>query len=339
MSKKNSIVLKHKDCLSNSEQLSEIYSDFKNKILRLKTKKFLVAVSGGPDSLALAAMCRAMHSNYKQIKFYYLHVNHGIRKKSFSESNKVQKILKKQHILLKIVNNKKKIISNVQHNARKVRYSLLNKECKKKKIKFILTGHHKDDQIETFLIRLSRGSGVQGLSAMSTISYSNDEIKIFRPFLSESKKNLIFITKKIFGTYIKDPSNNNKKFLRSSVRKLLPVLSKHGIGSDQILRSINNLKSSSKTLNMYFEEILKKTVKRKGKKIYIKKNELYSLNEEFQLRVLGFAIRSLNKSDYPPRSKKIFTALKYLNSSKEIKHQLGGCLLINRDKYIYVEKS
>ena len=339
MSKKNSIVLKHKDCLSNSEQLSEIYSDFKNKILRLKTKKFLVAVSGGPDSLALAAMCRVIHSNYKRIKFYYLHVNHGIRKKSFSESNKVQKILKKQHILLKIVNNKKKIISNVQHNARKVRYSLLNKECKKKKIKFILTGHHKDDQIETFLIRLSRGSGVQGLSAMSTISYSNDEIKIFRPFLSESKKNLIFITKKIFGTYIKDPSNNNKKFLRSSVRKLLPILSKHGIGSDQILRSINNLKSSSKTLSMYFEEILKKIVKRKGKKIYIKKNELYSLNEEFQLRVLGFAIRSLNKSDYPPRSKKIFTALKYLNSSKEIKHQLGGCLLINRDKYIYVEKS
>ena len=72
----------------------------------------------------------------------------------------------------------------------------MNKECKKKKIKFILTGHHKDDQIETFLIRLSRGSGVQGLSAMSAISYSNNKIKIFRPFLSESKKNLIFISKK-----------------------------------------------------------------------------------------------------------------------------------------------
>ena len=71
MSKKNSIVLKHKDCLSNSEQLLEIYSDFTKKILKLKSRKFLVAVSGGPDSLALAAMCRAMHSNYKQIKFFY----------------------------------------------------------------------------------------------------------------------------------------------------------------------------------------------------------------------------------------------------------------------------
>ncbi len=339
MSKKNSIVLKHKHCLSNSEQFSEIYSDFTKKILKTKARKFLVAVSGGPDSLALAAMCRAMHSNHKQIKFFYIHIDHGIRKKSLAESKKVKKILKKQHILLRVINNKKKIINNIQHNARKVRYSLLNKECQKKKIKFILTGHHKDDQIETFLIRLSRGSGVQGLSAMSSMSYSNNEVKIFRPFLSESKKNLIFMSKKIFGTYIKDPSNNNKKFLRSNVRKLLPILSKHGIRSDQILRSINNLKSSRKTLNIYFKEILKKIVKRKGKEIYIKKNELFSLNEELQLRVLGFVIRSLNKSDYPPRSKKIFTALKYLNSSKEIKHQLGGCLLVNRNKYIYVEKS
>ena len=94
------------------------------------------------------------------------------------------------------------------------------KSVKKKKIKLILTGHHKDDQIETFLIRLSRGSGVQGLSSMSTTSHLNSKIKILRPLLNESKKNLIFISKKVFGTYVKDPSNNNKKFLRSNIRKL-----------------------------------------------------------------------------------------------------------------------
>ena len=72
MSKKNSIVLKRKDSFSNSEQLSEIYLDFTKKILKLKARKFLVAVSGGSDSLALAAMCRAMHLNHKQIKFFYI---------------------------------------------------------------------------------------------------------------------------------------------------------------------------------------------------------------------------------------------------------------------------
>ena len=196
MSKKNSIVLNHKNCLSSSEKITNIYLSLEKKILRFKTNKYLVAVSGGPDSLALAAMCKVVELNNIKKKFYFIHVNHGIRKNSLRESKYVKKILKKQHIQLKIINNKKKIINNIQHNARKIRYSLLNKECKKKKIKLILTGHHKNDQIETFLIRLSRGSGVQGLSAMDTTSYVEGNTKILRPFLNESKKNLTFITKK-----------------------------------------------------------------------------------------------------------------------------------------------
>ena len=174
---------------------------------------------------------------------------------------------------------------------------------------------------------------------MNALSYSDNKIKIFRPFLSESKKNLIFISKKLFGTYIKDPSNSNKKFLRSNVRKLLPILSRHGIESDQILRSINNLKSSSKTLNFYFQEILKKIVKRKGKEIHIKKNDLFSLNEELQLRVLGFVIKSLNKSDYPPRSKKIINALKFLNIKSEMNYHLAGCWMISKKSHIYIKKA
>ena len=100
------------------------------------------------------------------------------------------------------------------------------------------------DQIETFLIRLSRGSGVQGLSAMSMTSSLDEKVKIFRPLLNQDKKKLVFTAKKVFGNYVKDPSNNNKKFLRSNIRKLLPVLKKYGINEDQIIKSINNLKSS-----------------------------------------------------------------------------------------------
>ena len=339
MSKKNSIVLNHKNCFSSYEQISKIYFNFRKKILALKRNKFLVAVSGGPDSLALAAMCKVLETNNKKKKFYYIHINHGIRKNSIIESERVKKILKKQHILLKILNNKKKITNNIQHNARKVRYSLLNDECKKKKISLILMGHHKDDQIETFLIRLSRGSGIQGLSAMSLTSCLNNKTKIFRPFLNENKKNLILITEKVFGTYIKDPSNYDKKFLRSNIRKLLPMLNKYGIGNDQIIRSINNLKSSNKTLDMYFKEMFKKLVKQKGKKISIKKYDFFSLNEELQMKILGSVIKLLNKLDYPPRSRKILTALKFLNSTKDVKHQLGGCQLKSKNNYLYVEKT
>ena len=106
---------------------------------------------------------------------------------------------------------------------------------------------------------------------MSTTSLLDSKIKIFRPFLTAVQKKVSCITKKYLDHYIKDPSNNNKKFLRSNVRKLLPLLKKYGINDDQIIKSINNLKSSNETINIYFNEIFKKIVKKKGKTFLINK--------------------------------------------------------------------
>ena len=339
MSKKNIIVLNHKDCLSKSKQISNLYQDFKKKILKLRSKNFLVAVSGGPDSLALSAMCKIFQLNNKNKKFYYVHVNHNIRKNSLKEARLVTKILAKQGISLRVVTNQKKITKNIQHNARKTRYSLLSQECKKRKTKLILTAHHKDDQIETFLIRLSRGSGVQGLSAMNISSYLEKKIRVFRPFLTISKKELVHASNKIFGSFIKDPSNKNTKYLRTNIRKLLPLFTKHGIQEDQIIKSINNLKSSSETINIYFRDIFKKIVKKRNDGYLIEKKDLFSLNEELQLRVLGLVIKSINKSYYPPRSKKIVNALKFLSIKQGKKYHLGGCRLLSSSKYINIQKT
>ncbi len=339
MSKKNSIVLSHKNSLSGSERITRLYLNFKKKILKYKTNKFLVAVSGGPDSLALAAMCKVFEMNNTNKKFYYIHINHGIRKSSKKEAEHVRRILSKQKITLKIVNNKKKIKNNIQHNARKIRYALLNKESKKKNIRLVLTAHHKDDQIETFLIRLSRGSGIQGLSSMSLTSLIDNKTKLMRPFLSESKAELIFASKKIFGYYVKDPSNKNQKFLRSKIRKLLPILKKYGIKDDQIIKSINNLKSSTNTINTYFNEVVKKIVKKKNRNFIINRNDLFFLNDELQIKILGFVIKSLSKSDYPPRSKKIINALKFLNIKSEMNYHLAGCWMISKKSHIYIKKA
>ena len=108
MSKKNSIVLNHKNCFAKSKRILDIFTDFKKKILKFRTSKFLVSVSGGPDSLALAAMCKAFEQENKKKRFFYFCINHGIRKNSLKESKYVKKILNKQHISLKIITNKKK---------------------------------------------------------------------------------------------------------------------------------------------------------------------------------------------------------------------------------------
>ena len=325
--------------MTKHQIILNLYLDFKAKIKKLKSKKFLVAVSGGTDSLALAAMCRIYQNEYKKKIFYYTNINHNIRRNSLKESEKVKKILKKQKISLKIITNKVKIEKNIQHLARKVRYSILVRECLQKNCKYILMGHHKDDQIETFLIRLSRGSGVKGLSSMEMISKLNNNIKVFRPFLEIEKKVLIHSAKKIFGEYINDPSNQNDKFLRVKIRKILPILINSGISKDQIIKSINNLQTSSETLNFYYSDIYKKIVKKTGKKITIQKKSFLSLNKEFQIKIIGNIFKQLKKTDYPPRVKKIEFLLKRLMRRDFKNYSLAGCLITLKDAVFVTEKS
>jgi len=167
MSKKNSSV-NLKDIFKSHEELSRIYLIFKKKLNSLKKKVFLIAVSGGPDSLALTALAK-YYSNENKCKIYYVLIDHNLRKNSSNEAKSVKKLLKKHQINLSILKNTKKIKKNIQSEAREIRYNLLATFCKKKKIKTIVTAHNLEDQVETFFIRLSRGSGLQGLSSMKQI--------------------------------------------------------------------------------------------------------------------------------------------------------------------------
>ena len=131
MSKKNSSV-NLKTCFEGIERFSNIYQDFKRKLTRFKTNSFLVAISGGPDSLALAALIKAY--NYeKKMKLQFVLVNHNIRKNSLKEALMVKSLLKKYKIDLKLLNNKIKITNNIQSQARQIRYELLKKFCIQKK--------------------------------------------------------------------------------------------------------------------------------------------------------------------------------------------------------------
>ena len=95
------------------------------------------------------------------------------------EAREVQYLLKKNKLNLKILNNKNKFNKNIQSNARKIRYELLSNFVKKK-IRNIITAHNFEDQVETFFIRLSRGSGLKGLSAMKFVTKIENNIKFIK---------------------------------------------------------------------------------------------------------------------------------------------------------------
>ena len=337
MRKKDSSALKVKD-ISLNNNISLLYSNFRSQLDRtIKKNTFLVAVSGGSDSLALSALSQ-VYLTEKKIKVFFVLVDHGIRIGSSKEAENVKKHLKKKGINLIILKNKKKINKNIQSQAREIRYQLLLNFCKKYKIKFIMTGHHRDDQIETFLIRLSRGSGVQGLSSMSKVSSLNNATKLFRPLLDEKKKDLASLAKYYFGKIFKDPSNTNQKYLRTKIRNIVKQFEKNGIKHDRIINSINNLASTRDTLNFYIQRIEKTCLTKKDNTISINLKKFFLENNEIQLKIFSNCIKKISKNYYPPRAKKVLNLLSGIRSNEKLKATLGGCVINMHKKNLIISK-
>ena len=324
MSKKNSSV-NLKDGFKNFRDLSNIFLSFKNKLDRLNKRLFTVAVSGGPDSLALVALTKA-YSYTKKTKFHYVLVNHNIRKNSAQEARQVKNLLKKNKINLKIISNKKTITSNVQSQARNTRYEILSNYCKRNKINTLLTAHNLEDQVETFFIRLSRGSGLKGLSSMSSLSKISNKVNLYRPLLDTKKNFLVKISKNVFGKYFKDPSNKNLKYLRTKVRNLKKHLKKSGIEYEQIIKSINNLALSKLTLDKYFNKIFTDLIKKNKKEILVNFEKFKVLNNDVKIAVINEAIKKIKNNYYNPRSKKVENLIQNIEKTNFKSSTLGGCI-------------
>ena len=215
---------------------------------------------------------------------------------------------------------------------------MLTSFCKSKNIKCILTAHHLNDQVETFFIRLSRGSGLEGLSSMKQITDVEKNVKIVRPLLDLEKDKLIHLSKKVFGKYYLDPSNNDEKFLRIRIRKMRKLLEKSGINYEQISKSIKNLASSRDTLEIYFNKIYKDTVNLKKDKIIINFDKLSSLNLEMKIKVFRKSIKDFTKAYYAPRSKKVLNLIEQIYADKSTRLTLGVCIILRDLNHVILKK-
>ena len=338
MKRKNLNVAKLKDVIIQDKKISGIYLKLKAVLSKYrKNNSFAVAVSGGPDSMALALLSSLIKSEGKQ-NAYFLLVDHGIRKNSAREALEVKKILKKNGINLQVLKNKKKISRNIQKNARDLRYELLIRFCKKNKIKTLLTAHHKDDQVETFLIRLSRGSGVEGLSSMSQSTNLKHGIKLIRPFLEFKKDELKYISNKVFKKTIRDPSNIDRKFLRTNIRELANILQSKGLNFDQIIRSIKNISSTKEAINFYVNRSLKKFVKFKKSEAILDLKMFRMEPREVKFRIINKIVKNRTASYYPPRSQKVINLISRFEGKNSKKCTLGGCVFEKKKNLLHVTR-
>ena len=324
-----------KDKLRN-KKINQIYQSFERSLNI--DQDFIVGVSGGPDSLALAFLAK-IYSIKKQLKVKFFIVDHKLRPESTKESRYVKKILKKFFIDTEVLTwYGEKPHSNIQSTARKKRYELLISKCKNLKIHNILLAHHQDDLFENFFIRILRGSGLKGLISLSKKS-KIDNINILRPLLELKKRDLLFVSKNVFNFYVSDPSNEDEKFLRIRIRKLLLKLEKEGLDENKLINTIKNLKYSNDTISFYVKNNL-----RKNSFFFKKKNEII-LNDKFfaqphevVFRSLSNLIKTIGKNYYHVRGKKLEKMISEIENESFSKATLGGCIIKKVKHTIIISK-
>ena len=288
-----------------------------------------VACSGGPDSMALTLLAQGAFP-----KLTALIVDHGLRAGSAKEAKQVAAWLKKRGIAHCILTWKgRKPRRNIQEAARKARYQLLSGYCKAHGISHLLVAHHLEDQAETFLLRLARGSGVDGLAAMSALTPMYD-VTLARPLLELPKEELLAYLKKQNQDFVTDPSNENMAFDRVKIRKLLPALADVGITPFRLTKTAMVMARARAHLEEETGLFLKDACK-----IYTEgyaKLEHINVSEEIALRVLATLIMIVGGNEVKTRLsdlERLYTALKNPGFKGAT---LGGCVFTQHKGVILI---
>lgn len=193
----------------------------------------LLAVSGGPDSTALLLMAAEWAGGPA---LYAATVDHGLRAESAAEAKSVAALaarLDVPHEILCWRGEKPK--TRLQERAREARYGLLEAEALRVGARVVVTAHHLDDQAETVLMRLARGSGIAGLAGMAARTRRGG-VEIARPLLGLTKAELVAFCEARGVAFARDPSNENPIFARPRLRRLARALAVEGLDAPALAR-------------------------------------------------------------------------------------------------------
>lgn len=314
----------------------QVIRDFLQKF-QITDTTFAIGVSGGADSLALALMFKKEFPNYRIIA---LTVDHKLRPSSSEEAQYVAKIMQQYHIEHHtLVWDGEKPLTGIEEQARLARYDLLCGWCKENKVENLVIAHHLLDQAETFLMRLQRGSGLYGLSAMREISKKNN-IRILRPLLDIHPDTMKKFLKSENIEWVEDESNQCLDFLRVKMRKFLPLLeSSTGITPMRLCEAAANLRKTKS----FIEETVENLIKTKVHQWYnvgfsVDYTEFLSWHPELRFYVTGKLLTTLNRQDYFPESENLNMLLQQMTRADFSAMTLGGCVILKEDLKIWIIK-
>lgn len=257
-----------------------------------------LAVSGGPDSTALMLLAARWRDALKtKPKLVAVTVDHGLRKESKGEAAAVARLARKLNISHRTVRwNGRKPSTGVQEKARAARYRLLGEAAQRAGAAHVLTAHTLDDQAETVLIRMSRGSGLTGLGAMTRIAPLPPDGKslvvLVRPLLDIAKARLIATLDIAKIPYADDPSNRNPRFARSRLRGVMGALAEEGLDATRLAQLARRLKRAEGAIEAAVDRAMSElTVELSHPgSLCIEASRFADLPAEIALRLLGRAV-------------------------------------------------
>ncbi len=305
----------------------------------LKYDRLALAVSGGSDSIALMWLVHCWRQETAPpVRFEVLTVDHGLREGSAGEAAQVAAWAEAagfDHQVLAWQGGKP--ASGVQDAARKARYDLMAKWCRAHDARAIVTGHTLDDQAETLIMRLARGSGVDGLAAMAPAARS--PWPVLRPLLGVRRQALRDWLAGSGRVWIDDPSNDDPGFERVRVRRLLDRMAEDGIGAEAIALSAGRLHRARDALEHVTDDVWAAAAGSDDSgKLLLDRQLLAAAPLEIRLRVLQRALTRVGGQAHGQMAALERLERGLLQETGGGARTLGGCRVSLRKRHIVVAR-
>lgn len=291
----------------------------------LETITIAVAVSGGPDSMALCRLAQEW-AVPRGVKVVGLTVDHRLRDEAAVEAATVSQWLDAidvphETLVWQEGATVKQLDRSPQAAARDARFDLMTTWCGENNVTCLLTAHHADDQAETFLMRLIRGSGVDGLAAMSGET-ARGGMRVLRPLLTVTKTDLISTCKRFNQPWVHDPSNDNDSYARTRIRNVMAALESEGLHRDRLLKTVTHMQRAQTAIESAVTDVMELAAKAGTKDesagLTVDVAVLCSAPDEVALRGLARCLKTVSGAPYAPRFDSLERVFRDLKGSLKI---------------------
>ena len=299
-----------------------------------------VAVSGGGDSVALMHLLARWAKASRREAPLVVTVDHGLRPGSKADAGKVLRWAKAAKLQARVLRwSGPRPSSDIEAAAREARYRLMAEWAAGAKIAALYVAHTRDDQAETFLLRLMRGSGLDGLAAMRAYAPyplpGYGQLSIVRPLLTLERDAVRSHLTANKIAWLEDPMNGEDRFARVRLRQLIPSLEAAGLTRARIAGAAAHLARAREALETVTAAVLDRAARRQDDGIHLDAAALASAPREVGLRALAHLLMLVSGQAYRPRFERLERLYDRLAQSK----LGGGCTLHGCRVYLVPGKS